>query len=59
MNRCDEIFDHTFKHYTFVLLNSLKALNLNKYEKKMVANSNAVESLFLSHAKPRCLADGE
>jgi hypothetical protein len=35
-----------------LLVSSLKALTMNKYEKKMIALSNVKDSLFLSIPKP-------
>jgi len=49
--RCDEIYDSKMKVYSLLLMNCLKALSMNKYEKKMVANSKVDDSLFMSIPK--------
>jgi len=42
-----------------LLVNSFKALTMNKYEKKMIASSTVRDSLFLSIAKPIKVVDVE
>ena len=50
-SRCDEIYDSKIKVYSLLLINCLKALSMNKYEKKMVASSKVNDSLFMSIPK--------
>jgi hypothetical protein len=45
------MYDSKFKVYSLLLINCLKAVNMNKYEKKMVCSSNARDSLFMSVPK--------
>jgi hypothetical protein len=49
--KCDEIYESKIKVYSLLLINCLKALSMNKYEKKMVANSKVNDSLFMSIPK--------
>jgi hypothetical protein len=50
-SRCDEVYDSKVKVYSLLLINCLKALSMNKYERKMVTSSKAKDSLFLSIPK--------
>lgn len=50
-SKCNAIYDSKIKVYSLLLMNCLKALAMNKYEKKMVATSKAKESLFMSIPK--------
>lgn len=46
-NRCDEVYYSKVKIYSHLLINCLKALSMNKYERKMVASSRAQDSIFM------------
>ena len=46
--RCDETYEAKLKIYSHLLISSIKALGMNKYERKMIALCHTGDNLFFA-----------